>query len=218
MSTLPTYQKEEFKKMSWDKYYKIVSILHTKISSYLSTSRKSIDTVVPILREGLFPAGILAYKLKQLSIVPVQYKYLFYEKKKAELKCLLPFNNKVVRKNNPTILLVENAHCFGLTAETAAKDIKEMFPNSFIIYATDTADVGYVKNRFADIMFYGELSNACKTISEEECKKRNISPDQDYYPWESIDEEWDTVNAKQYGFSDLSNVRKTGKVSKIINF
>jgi len=205
MSYLEKYKKSDFEKLSWEKYGEILEELFEKVSKYIKENNIEIDAVVPILRGGAFPGTFLAAKLHLLRILPVQYKY-FFEGREIILKKLFGFQKTNLNKENPVFLLVENNHCFGLTAQTAAKDLKEQFPGCRIIYAADTMDYSYQKNENAEAIFYGELTNDTKTLSEEDAKQKGMSDKMHLYPWENLEEEWTTVQGEQFKYADVEKV------------
>ena len=197
------YKKKDFKRLTWDEYFATIKTLERKVAGYLRKNKFTIDAVVPILRGGAFFWDLFGLPAWLLKIIPVQYKY-FYIGKKAELKEILPFNADNLPKN-PTILLVEGNHCYGLTAETAAKDIKEKIPGAKIVYAADNMDYNYQKNKYADAVFYGILTNECRELTPEQAKKKGVYPYSYIAPWEVMKEEWETVNAKQFKYSDIDD-------------
>jgi hypoxanthine phosphoribosyltransferase len=201
--TWKKYKKKDFKRLTWDEYFLTMHVLKRKIAFYIKKNRLTIDAVVPILRGGAIPAAFLAYQLGILKIIPVQYKY-FYVGKKAELRSILPLNPANLPQN-PVILLVEQNHCFGLTAQIAAQDIKQILPAAKILYAADNMDFSYQKNDYADAIFYGMLTNECRQLSPEQAKAKRIYPFSYIMPWELMQEEWETVNAKQFKYADIKN-------------
>ncbi len=209
------YKKKDFKRLSWNEYFLTIKILQRKIEKYLIKNKLAIDAVVPILRGGAIPATYLAYQLRVLKIIPVQYKY-FYIGKKAELKAILPFNAADLRKN-ATLLLVEGNHCYGLTGTTAAKEIKKALPGAKILYVADNMDYNYQKNQYADAIFCGTLTNECRELTPERAKKLGIFFGSYIAPWEVMKEEWETVNAKQFKYADISDGGKSYKTKASID-
>lgn len=204
------YKKDGFKRLSWQDYQDILDGLVKKIQGYVEENNLKINMVVPILRGGAFPGTYLAYKLHLIRIVPVQYKY-FFEDGEIELRKLLGLPKDLSISDNPVILLVENNHCFGLTAETVAKDIKEQFPNAKIIYAADLMDYSYQKNKYADVIFYGQLNNDTKVLTQQEAKGKGFEASSSMFPWEEEKEEWDTVAAKQFDYQDSQRAREVSE-------
>lgn len=216
MSYLAKFKKEDFVKMNWEDYGKILENLGQKVSKYVKENNIKIDAVVPILRGGMFPGGYLAYKLGLLRILPVQYKYFFIDGK-IELRKILGLPNDGLNlPANPTFLLVECNHCFGVTGTNAAKDLKVEFPGSKIIYAADTMDYAYLKNEYADQIFYGKLTNETKALTAEECKEKEIENISNVFPWENIEEEWTTVQGKQFEYGDLGKAMENSKTKAVI--
>lgn len=211
------YKKEDFIEVTWKEYGEILKNLYQKVRKYIDKNNIKIDAVVPIFRGGAIPAAYLASKLSILRILPVQYKYFFRESK-AELRKIYGFSKKDIKlPKNPTFLLVEGDHCYGLTAETAAKDLLEEFPGARIIYAADNMDVSYQKNDYAEAIFYGELTNECREMTPEECKKRGINPVSNLLPYLTLEEEYETTQGEQFRYQDLKATLESSEVKEKID-
>lgn len=209
------YKKSDFKQMTWQEYNSILIKLTKDVSAYLKSKKINIDAVVPILRGASFPGAYLAYKLNLLTILPVQYKY-FFNGKKVELRRMLFLKKNAVKTSSPTFLLVENNHCFGLTAMTAAKDLKKVFPKCKIIYAVDTMDYAYRKRVPAQATFYGIYTNETRALTDKQCRKFGVKNGSNVFPWESLTEEWTTVSGKQYKYGDVEEAIDNSKIRKVI--
>ncbi|MBN2095282.1 MAG: hypothetical protein JW727_04490 [Candidatus Aenigmarchaeota archaeon] len=214
MGYLSNYKKEDFRQLSWQEYGKTLEILADKVSDYVLRSNLKVDAVVPILRAGAIPGTTLAYKLKVLRILPVQYKYFFSEGN-MELRAILRLQTSELPEK-PTLLVVEGNHCFGLTAQTAINDLKESFPGCRILYAADHADHSYQKMSGVEECFYGNLTNETRALSEEECKEKGIFPLSFLFPWENIEEEFETVQGKQYEYADKDSAIKGSELKKTL--
>jgi len=209
---LPEYKKEDFKQLSWEEYGKTMEVLYKKVQSYVDNENIKIDAVVPILRGAGIVGTYLAYKLKLLRILPVQYKYLF-DDGKVRLKQILDLP-KVDLPNNPVFLLVEDNHCFGETANIAARDLMVKYPKATILYAANHLDVSHQNSvKDAKVTFYGMLTDEtreAKDSSENSCKVG-----QSYLaPWETIEEEWDTVKLKQFDYENVESISKKAVTKK----
>lgn len=206
--TLKKYKKENYQVMPWSEYAQELNKLTDKVMGYVHQKNLRVDVVVPILRGGNIPATYIAYALDVLSIMPVQYKY-FFVPGKCELRRLQSINKLAVTKPNPTILLIEGNHCYGNQAKYAARDLKAAFPDSRIIYGASNMDYKYqdvVKD--AEVSFYGNLTNCCKELSDEECENLGIEYEKELiFPWEKIEEEWDIVKLKQHEYSNLTQIQ-----------
>ncbi len=205
---ISAYKKEDFEQMTWEEYAEILEDLYKKVSKYIKDNKIKIDAVVPILRGGGFPGTYLAFKLHLLRILPVQFKYFFEngDLEKIKLKMLLGLPKDVSLSKNPTFLLVECNCCFGLTSVSAAKHLRERYPKCKIIFAADTMDYSYQKLEQMDAIFYGDLTNDTKTLTEAECKKKGVNCKLRYLPWENLEEEYTTVQAKQFKYEDIDNI------------
>ncbi|MBU3896312.1 MAG: phosphoribosyltransferase [Nanoarchaeota archaeon] len=215
---LKKYKKENLYIRSWEEYSKELNTLTEKVIEYIKNKEIIIDAVIPIERGGNFPGSWLAYKLNVLRIIPVQYKYFFLGET-AELRQLLGVPDNIFSKDDsPTFLLVEGNHCYGNMANVAAKDLKNKFPKCRIIYAASNMDYNYQNAvEDAEISFHGRLQNDCKELSEEECIKNGIDPTKTIlFPWESLEEEWQTIQLKQYSFGKVEEIRKKSRLVQTI--
>ena len=217
MAYLAKYKKKDFIKISWEDYGVVLENLYKKVQKYIQEENIKIDAVVPILRGGAFPGTYLTFKLHLLRILPVQYKYFFIGKK-IQLRKVLDFPKIGLQfPRKPNFLLVENNHCFGLTASTAAEDLKQDFPNCKIIYAADHIDYSYQKNDYADAIFYGRLTNETKALTLKECKAKKVENISYLFPWEDLDEEWITVKGKQFKYQDIKLALIGSKIKTVID-
>ena len=204
--TLPTYYKKDFKQITWQEYGVLLDQLHKKVSTHVKKHRIIIDAVVPVLRGGMVPALFLGHKLHILKCMPVQYKY-FFKGKKIQLKKLFDFPRLAFPlPKKPTFLLVEGNHCFGLTAKTAVKDLKKAFPGCTILYVADFVDYSHQNEVPAEKVFYGKLTNETRGLSEKKAHVLGIGNELNLYPWEDLEEEWVTVQGKQFPYKDLKNL------------
>lgn len=212
------YKKEDFRPVSWEEYGQTLEALYQKVNKHLIKNKIKIDAIVPIYRAGAIPAAYLASKLGILRILPVQYKY-FFKGNDAELKKIYGFSKKNVElPKSPTFLLVEGDHCFGLTAETAAKDLKKEFPSSRIIYAADHMDYSYQKNKYAEVIFYGKLTNECRELSVKKCREKGVENPVSYLlPYLVLEEEYETTQGKQYQYKDLDEVLNGSETKEVID-
>ena len=193
------YKKENFKRVTWIEYSTTLETLYKKVADYIHQNKIKIDVVVPIMRGGAFPGTYLAYRLHLLAMLPIQYKYSFADGK-AILKKLTdyPSHNFNV-PTQPTFLLVEGNHCFGNTAQVAINDLLEKYPGCKIIYAVDHEDASCQTLKGIKANFWGKLTDETRAISETDAKKLGVEKGISYLlPWEDLDEEWTTVQGKQF--------------------
>lgn len=205
---LKKYDKNNYYVQTWSEYEDELKKLTEKITSYVNNNHVVVDAVVPILRGGNIPATYIAYTLGILTILPVQYKYFFIDNK-CELRRLQGINTEYVLNDGPTFLLIEGNHCYGNQAKYAASDLKKAYPKSRIIYGASNMDYNYQKVvSDAEISFYGNLTNCCKELTNEECEKLGIQYKKELlFPWEKIDEEWEIIELKQHDYVNLDNIR-----------
>ncbi len=215
MSYLAEYKKSDFKRLTWEEYGKTLEVLYRKVALYLKEHELRVEAVIPILRAGAFPGTYLAYRLHILRLLPVQYHYHF-EKGKAFFRQILDLPEAIPDlSQRPTLLVVEGNHRFGLTAQTAIADIKKRFPRAKILYAADHMDYSFRKIEGADAVFFGKLTNETRQLPCDEAREKGINPLSELFPWEDLDEEWTTVQGKQFKYTDLEVLVK-GKIKREI--
>lgn len=211
--SLKKYRKSSYYVQSWAEYEQELRKLTDKVVAYVKSKNLMIDAVVPILRGGNIPGTFLAYTLDVLSILPVQYKY-FFVKDRCELRRISGINKELVYREDPVFLLVEGNHCYGNQAKYAALDLKSVFPKCCIIYGASNMDYNYqsvVKE--AEVSFYGNLTNCCKELTDEECERLNIQYKKELiFPWEKIEEEWEIIEKKQHKYANLEEIKNHSQV------
>lgn len=200
------YSKEDFEDYSWSKYERVVNDLYLKLFHHLSQNNITLDAIVPIMRGGSIPATMLAFKLKLLNILPIQYKYITTEGKTAIRGILTPDRINYPMPNNPILLLVENNHCSGATSAIAANDLRACFSGCKIIYAAVRMDYSHQNVNFAESTFYGELTNESRKLTEAEARELGISYRLAVYPWESVDEELAEVSEMPFDYQNVDRI------------
>ena len=217
--TKSKYTEKDFRRIGWDEYGELMEKILKELQDYISRNNIKIDAVVPILRGGATLGNFLAYKLGIIRILPVQYKYFFTGRGKAELRQLLFTPNSKVIGENPTFLLVEGDQCFGNTVIHAAKDLKTEFPGCNIIHVADILDYSYRDSakEYVNESFYGKYTNHCEELSDEECKKLGIEG-ATIAPWENFKEEIAIMEGKEFEYMDGEKVRKNSKKKQDFKF
>jgi len=201
---LKKFSPDDFVRLTWDDYIRTISKLGDKLELYFKENNLKIDVIVPVMRGAMVAGQYLAYRFGVLKIVPVQYKY-FFEPTEITMRQLLPFNPTGI-KPDAAILVVEQDHCFGSIGSQAVLDIKKLMPDARILYAADYMDYSHHKNEGTDEIFFGELSNGTKTLTNDECRKLGIFEKTNLYPWERMDEETAVITAKQFDYNDLDGI------------
>ena len=145
------YEEKDLIKLSWDDFETHISKIKNTVQKFLDENDSKIDVIVPVLRGGGIPAIRLAFMFKVIRIFPFQYKYL-HEGKDSSLKKVYDsdFNSLINFKlKAPVILIVEGNHSTGTVANKVVSEIRQMVPESKIIYVSLAKDYNYkdsVKN------------------------------------------------------------------------
>lgn len=214
---MPEYKKSHFKHTSWTEAVKIMDGLVHDVRDHLKKNDLTLDAIMPLMRGGGIPGTYFAYQLEVMRVLPIQYHY-FFDKKSIELRQLYgPENYKVILTDSPTILLVEDNHCFGRTAAQASKDIREVYKNARIIYVAFQMDHGFQDVVESEVQFYGRLTNECRTLSFDKAKSIGVRPYSYLLPWEHLSEEWTTIEGKQVQYMDIEKAKKTSKTKQVID-
>lgn len=95
-----------------------------------------INAVIAILREGVFTAFPLAYKLNTYKILTIQYKYMLYDGSN-ELKMISGLSKANFKlPEYPVFLLCDTFPCGGKTKFLAAEEIKTKYPKCKFVFAS----------------------------------------------------------------------------------
>lgn len=202
------YKKEHFKETTWDEAVGIMSGLVDEVKKYLVTSDQKIDAVMPLMRGGAIPGTYMAYQLSVMQVLPIQYHYFFHENNIQLRQLYGPENYSKILPDSPTLLITEDNHCFGRTAEQAVKDIRRVFKNAHIIYVAFQMDYGFQDAVNADVQFFGRLTNECRTLKFIEAERLKVRPYSYLLPWESISEEWTTIEGNQFEYQDVEQAKE----------
>lgn len=185
------FTTDDINQMSWEEFGSIMETLISKIQ----LSNIVFDAVAPILRNGAIPGTVTANKLQIISMLPVQVKYDYENKKPIQL---LPFEKPLKDLGESPKILVTECNTFtGDSARLAANIIKEAYPHAELYYATVTQ---VYQNDPIDLsifgqVFYGIMTNENFEVNEEKEKELQLRTKITIYPWETIEEELKDINS-----------------------
>lgn len=189
--------EEDFDIVSWDRLSNNIDLISKQLSEYIKFNNLEIKYIVPIMRSGLIPAVILSEKFNVKDMLPIQIKYNY---QKCTLDKKIDFNNYnfLSLNDNECILLVEDKHVTGRTANLAVDMILEVLPNAKIIYVTLSRDYYYkdcVKNLILTLS--GFYTNESMNLTKEECDLLKIDSKKliTIFPWEDINEKMNQLNS-----------------------
>ncbi|HUQ85115.1 MAG TPA: phosphoribosyltransferase [Candidatus Limnocylindrales bacterium] len=186
-------QREDLREMSYQEFGELLNTLTKKIEEYVLKNNLKIDLVVPILRSGGFTGLHLASKLKIINILPAQYKYIYSQEIKIEKKFDFPKLNFTLPPNR-NILIVDSNTVHKKIAAKVITDVYDLYPMAKLYFASALIDQSIKSLDFIEQIFYGELSNEGRFISNVEAEKMGITNEIRIFPWENIDEEWESLN------------------------
>lgn len=216
MTDEPLYKKEHFKKTAWDEAVGVMDDLVAQVRTYLEENELKLSAVMPLMRGGSIPGTYMAYQLEVMRVLPIQYHYFFHEENIQLRQLYGPEQYADILGDSPTLLLVEDNHCFGRTAAQAADDIREAFDNPRILYVAFQMDYSFQDVVEAEVQFAGRLTNECRVLSFEKAKKLGVRPYSYLLPWEHMDEEWTTIEGEQVAYQDVEEAKKTFRVKQEI--
>jgi len=127
---------ENFFPLTWEHYGILVEDLWQDLNTKLQSKNIKIDAVIAILREGVFTAMPMAYKLNTYKILTIQYKYILHDGSN-ELKKISGLSEaNFDLPNSPVFLLCDTFPCGGKTKFLATEEIKEKYPNCKFIFVS----------------------------------------------------------------------------------
>lgn len=185
------YTEKDTNKMSWEEFGNVCDNLLKKIQE----SKVHFNIIVPILRNGMIPATVIANRLQILNIMPVQVKYEYAtQSPNQRLPVLKPLDINI--PDYPNILVVESNTFSGKSAEKVCELVKSIYPNSNIYYATVTRVFRKSINELSMYKeyFYGVMTDEELVATDEEKKKYNLREKITIYPWETVEYELEDIN------------------------
>lgn len=186
-----TIQKSELRQITYAEFGDVLRALTDNISTYCLEHSVSFDLVVPILRSGAITGMHLASKLCVVAMLPFQYKY---EEGSGLKKMCDPPTLRVELPEKSHILVVDTNTVTGTTADHVLSDVRRLFPQASISFATAYLDQSLFPLSNADHTFYGVLGNERRMISRFEAEKRGITNDCIVFPWQDVKEEWRAIH------------------------
>ncbi|MFC1722091.1 phosphoribosyltransferase family protein [Patescibacteria group bacterium] len=192
-----------FYPLTWEHYGLLVEDLWKDLKSKLESENIAIDAVVAILREGVFTAMPLAYKLNTYKIFTVQYKYVLFDGGN-ELKKISGMSESIVEvPEEPIFLLCDTFPCGGKTKFLAVDDIKKRYPKAKFIFASLVQDHSvedhedFITSAYAfDVNDKWETTHPLFVKLGIESNALNV-----FLPWENADEEDAAVNQKEWKYN-----------------
>ena len=149
------------------------------------------------MRSGLIPAVMLSEKINLTDMLPIQIKYN-YEKNLLDKKIDFSIYENVSLNQNECILLIEDKHVTGKTANLAVDMILDVLPNAKIIYVTISRDY-YYKDCINNILLNlsGFYTNESMNLTYDECISLTIEPEKTItlLPWEDLEEKINKLNS-----------------------
>lgn len=192
------YSRNDFIKLKWSEYQRASERVTKAIFEYCNVNKLKIDFLVPILRGGAPLAISISHSLNIVPFYPCQYKYSYDLQGKAYItREYLSTIEKIKDKNAKYVVLVtEGNHVRGETAQKCIDKIKNVLPNSVIIYASVGRDYAH-KEPLRDTAFetWGFSTNETESLNSNECRALGVKEKFVVYPWENVEEEIMEVNA-----------------------
>ena len=195
--------ENNFYQLTWDHYGILIEDLWKDLKQKLVNNNVRIDAVIAILREGVFTALPLSYKLNTYKVLTIQYKYMLYDGSN-ELKKIADLSESTIEiPEEPVFLLCDVFPCGGKTKFLAVEDIKKKYPKAKFVFASLVQDHS-VENH-EDFLFsaYAFDVNAKWETTHPLFKKLGIEKNalDVCLPWENKDEEYAAVNEKEWKYN-----------------
>ncbi|KKU10368.1 MAG: hypothetical protein UX15_C0032G0011 [Parcubacteria group bacterium GW2011_GWA1_45_7] len=189
-------------KLSWSEYGTLVEDLWKDLDEKLKQHSVKTDAIIAILREGVFTAMPLAYKLNTYKVIPIQFKYILYDGSN-ELKQItkIPELNYTLPEN-PVFLLCDTFPSGGKTKTLAIEEFKKLYPGAKFIFASLMQDVSAEENK--DILFSAYAADVNKdweTTHPVYAKAGVTNVLYTALPWGNIDEELAGPNMTKWDYN-----------------
>lgn len=195
--------KEGFFPLTWEHYGLLIEDLWKDLSTKLIKKNIKIDAVIAILREGVFTALPMAYRLNTYKILTIQYKYMLYNgsNELKKIADLTPANFELPA--SPVFLLCDTFPCGGQTKFLAAKEIKKTYPTCKFVFVSLIQDHSVENDPdFIDAAYAFDINDKWET-THQLFKKLGIAKNalNVYLPWENREEEEASVEQKEWHYN-----------------
>lgn len=176
--------------MNWEETEQTLNAL----LEHIAQSGIKFDVIAPLLRTGGIVGGMLAIKMRVITMLPVQFKYSYHP---TTINQILSIPNILVEMPSVmNILLAEGNTSSGSIAKRAAAAITEKYPHAKIYLATLTRVFGGPDQLDGiEQVFYGRRTDENLVATEEEKAQYNLREGITIFPWEDIEDELSDINA-----------------------
>lgn len=188
------YSAKDINPVSWEELDVMLNTLVSSVTEYFAHIDAPIHVVAPLLRTGGIVGGMLAVKMHVLTMLPVQFKYL-YHPTTIQQRTSIP-DILVDTPAQMNILLCEGNTSSGGIARAAAQAIKEKYPQAKIYLATLTKVFGGPeKIEGIEHIFYGRMTDENAQATAEEKERLHLREGIILFPWENAEDELADLNA-----------------------
>ncbi len=150
------YSLDDLNPMTYDEYATAVARLTGKLRTYCIMREVRFDIIVPILRSGAIPAGIIAHHLDIQHFLPVQ---VYHEGRGLKQVFTMP-RMLDLSLTAPNILICDNHTVSGAVARRSIELVRESVPDSKICFSSVvTAYGGPASFEHVEECFFGVQSN-----------------------------------------------------------
>lgn len=181
----------------------LVEDLWKDLKTKLTIQNIQIDAIVAILREGVFTAMPLAYKINTYKIFTVQYKYMLHEGSNELKKIAGLSESSVELPAKPIFLLCDTFPCGGKTKFLAVEEVKKVYPKAKFVFASLVQDRSVENNEdFLAAAYAFDINDNWQT-THPLFKELGIAENalDVCLPWENPDEEFSAVNKKEWKYN-----------------
>jgi hypothetical protein len=191
-------RKNDLRWLNYAEFGQLLGTLTENVRSVCHERSLRIDAVAPILRSGAFPGCHLASKLDVLDVLPLQYKHTYDRTHPIHRQHGVPTRTRDL--NNGVILVADTNTVTGEIAQCAAADIRAVWPESTIVFASVMLDVSLESIPGVNLLISAQRTNERRTLSHAAATRVGISNDVFIFPWEEIEEQWAEIRAAQSAF------------------
>ncbi len=185
-------KEENYKRMTHDEFLKYIDKVSADLEKYINENNIKVDYICPVLRSGGVPAVYISNKLNIIKFAPFQVKHIKHNDGRDTIEVIYnPLDCIKINKEKPVFLIVEAMHSTGYSVELCINEIKNVYKDAIILYASITKAYGY--KDFSNIVnfettgFYYNRNN--KEYTEDECKNLGIEFYNPLFPWEDLQKE-----------------------------
>jgi hypothetical protein len=185
------YSRLDLSPLPWSVFGEAYARLGRRVDAHVRREGP-FHALVPILRSGAIPGGMLAVRLGLTVVLPVQLKW---SRRPARVETLLPLPLGFPLPPAPQVIVCDVNTSSGETAREAVRQVRHRYPAARVCFATVARVHGGPEAiEGADAYLHGIETDEGFVATEAERRTLGLRPGATLFPWERARDELAELN------------------------